>query len=115
MIIVCMFMILMHIIEDFHLQGIMANMKQKKWWEDEIKKVAEVPTYFTRDDDTGEYSEKVNYSDYEKRIKMSFKYRNDYTVALALHGFEWSMFIHIPLIVLYISIYGFSIYDMTWL
>ena len=25
-------MILIHILEDFHLQGIMANMKQKVWW-----------------------------------------------------------------------------------
>ena len=25
-------MILFHIIDDFHLQGILANMKQKNWW-----------------------------------------------------------------------------------
>lgn len=25
-------MILLHIIDDFHLQGILANMKQKNWW-----------------------------------------------------------------------------------
>jgi hypothetical protein len=25
-------MILLHVIDDFHLQGILANMKQKEWW-----------------------------------------------------------------------------------
>lgn len=29
-------MLLMHYIEDFHLQGCLANLKQKKWWEKEI-------------------------------------------------------------------------------
>ena len=31
-IITLLFMVLMHIIEDFHVQGIMAQMKQKSWW-----------------------------------------------------------------------------------
>jgi hypothetical protein len=26
-------MILMHIVDDYYLQGILASMKQKKWWE----------------------------------------------------------------------------------
>ena len=25
-------MILLHVIDDFHLQGILASMKQKEWW-----------------------------------------------------------------------------------
>lgn len=31
---VLIFMIFFHILEDFHLQGILASMKQKKWWEE---------------------------------------------------------------------------------
>ena len=31
-------MLLMHYIEDFHLQGCLANLKQKKWWIDELCK-----------------------------------------------------------------------------
>lgn len=30
---ILLFMIFMHIIDDFNLQGIMAAMKQKSWWE----------------------------------------------------------------------------------
>lgn len=30
---ILLFMIFMHIIDDFKLQGIMASMKQKSWWE----------------------------------------------------------------------------------
>ena len=29
---VFLLMILLHVIDDFHLQGILANMKQKEWW-----------------------------------------------------------------------------------
>lgn len=32
---VFLFMIFMHIIDDFKLQGIMASMKQKSWWENQ--------------------------------------------------------------------------------
>lgn len=31
---VLIFMIFFHILEDFHLQGILASMKQKKWWKE---------------------------------------------------------------------------------
>ena len=31
-------MALLHILEDFHLQGILANMKQKSWWQSECTK-----------------------------------------------------------------------------
>lgn len=32
---VFLFMVFMHIIDDFKLQGIMASMKQKSWWENQ--------------------------------------------------------------------------------
>ena len=35
-------MLLMHYIEDFHLQGCLANLKQKKWWEKEVAEVQPV-------------------------------------------------------------------------
>lgn len=31
---IVLLMIFLHIVDDYHLQGILANMKQKKWWED---------------------------------------------------------------------------------
>ena len=33
-IIVLLTMIFLHIVDDFYLQGILANMKQKSWWEE---------------------------------------------------------------------------------
>lgn len=53
-----------HIIDDFYLQGILADLKQKKFW-------AEHAPYH--------------------------KYRNDYKVALLVHGLSWSFMIQIPL------------------
>ena len=101
MIIVCMFMILMHILEDFHLQGIMADMKQFKWWGEQCDRLESYGLWTP----TGEKCAK----DYRARC------RNDYRVALALHGFEWSMFVHIPLMALYAYLYGFHLLDMMWL
>ena len=62
-------MLFCHVIEDFHIQGILANLKQRKWWYEQ----------------TG----------YEK------KYRNDYIPSILAHGFEWSVFIHLPLFYFY--------------
>ena len=35
---VVMLMLFCHIIDDYYLQGILANMKQKKWWEENAPK-----------------------------------------------------------------------------
>ena len=34
---VFLLMILLHVIDDFHLQGILASMKQKEWWKKQKK------------------------------------------------------------------------------
>lgn len=62
-------MIFMHIVDDYYLQGILAQLKQKKWWEDNIPR---------------------------EKFDM---YENDYKVALICHGFSWSMMVHIPVFV----------------
>lgn len=62
-----MLMIFLHIVDDYYLQGILAKLKQKDWWQE-------------------------NAPD-----KM---YRNDYKMALAMHGFSWSFMIHLPLMVI---------------
>ena len=65
-------MILLHIVEDFHLQGILANMKQKKWWD---KQIVDFPP------------------------KKANKYRKDYIISLAIHSLENSIFITLPIII----------------
>lgn len=49
----------LHVVEDFHLQGLLADMKQKSWWLNNV---------FSKGFD--------------------HKYDKDYLAALALHGFE---------------------------
>ena len=69
-------MIFLHIIEDFHLQGILANMKQKIWWEKELIK------------------SHMYYS--EKTWK---KYKYDYVISLIVHSLENAIFVTLPIII----------------
>lgn len=87
-ILIFLFMVLMHILEDFHLQGILADMKQKGWWDDRFIEKAEC----------SDLTEEGKDHYYES---MFTKYHRDYIPALMMHAFEWSMFIHIPLMVWY--------------
>ena len=102
-IIVLLLMLLMHVIEDFHLQGIMAKMKCRQWWSDEIF-----------DDINKHYP----YLSPEVRNGMHYqtmrKYRNDYVIVLVLHAFEWAMFIHLPIIVLCFAS-GLSFTEDFWM
>lgn len=66
-------MVLLHILEDFHLQGILANMKQKSWWQSECVKLG------------------ITYD--------SSKYRRDHIISLIIHALENSIFITLPFIV----------------
>ena len=66
-------MILLHILEDFHLQGILANMKQQSWWQSECNKLG------------------IKYE--------SSKYKHDYIISLYIHALENSIFITLPLII----------------
>lgn len=64
-------MVFMHIFDDYYLQGILAQMKQKIWW------IKNCPS----PDDAPEL------------------YAEDYKVALAMHAFSWSFMIMLPLAV----------------
>lgn len=77
-------MILIHIIEDFHLQGCLANLKQKKWWIDELCKA------FDCDDKRKEIREPyLNGTIYKK----------DYKIGLIVHSIENAIFVMLPLII----------------
>ena len=65
----------LHCFADYHLQGILANMKCKDWWAKQF----------------------LNESEFSRS-----KYNKDYLVALWTHSFEWAFFITIPF--LYICI-----------
>ena len=70
----------MHYIEDFHLQGCLTNLKQKKWWENELKQNN------SEEDET-------------KSSLDSSIYKNDYRMALFAHSVENAIFVMLPMIV----------------
>ncbi len=70
-------MLLMHYIEDFHLQGCLANLKQKKWWEKQM-------------------SNNDMHSHYALEHSI---YKNDYKMSLFAHSIENALFVMLPLII----------------
>ena len=77
-------MLLMHYIEDFHLQGCLANLKQKKWWIDELCK----------NFDCNDKCEEVR----EPYLTTTI-YKNDYKMSLFAHSIENALFVMLPLII----------------
>ena len=70
---ILLLMLLMHYIEDFHLQGCMANLKQKKWWREQMSN--------------------NNY------VLEHSIYKNDYKMGLFAHSIENALFVMLPLII----------------
>ena len=75
-------MVFAHIIEDFHIQGILAKMKQRDWWYDQYAEVSH------------------KHPDADMSDIMD-KYGSDFQVALIVHGFEWAFIVGIPLMLMY--------------
>lgn len=76
-------MLLAHIVEDFHLQGKMADMKQKTWWHDRIV------------DSCKWFPDEERPEGFRRRMKA---YGRDYVPVLILHGFEWAICVSIPVL-----------------
>lgn len=86
-------MLLMHYIEDFHLQGCLANLKQKKWWEKQT-------------------SNNDMHSHYALEHSI---YRNDYKMSLLAHSIENALFVMLPLILdMLISEFTYCLQN-TWI
>lgn len=81
-------MFFLHIIEDFYIQGILAQMKQRSWWKEQLGEIC-AKSYLTREE-------------------IDRLFGKDYYVPLILHGFMWSFIVSIPLMWFYgITITGF--------
>lgn len=78
-------MLAMHVIGDYTLQGILASMKQRMWWVDELIK--------THGDEDGKLLSSIWHA-----------YQNDFIPALLAHAYLWSFCIMLPIaIVMYIQ------------
>lgn len=67
---------LLHLLADFHFQGILASMKQKNWWPKAMKSLP----WKTR-----------------CKIKQSHLFDYDYVMALLCHALMWSLITLLPL------------------
>lgn len=74
-------MIFLHIVDDFHLQGILAQMKQKSWWIDQINAMT-FPNYDSQE---------------EGREAARKQYKHDWIPALIIHSFSWTFMIMLPI------------------
>lgn len=74
-------MLLLHLIADYSLQGCLATMKQKSWWDKCMEDVKP-----------------------EKRKK----YRHDYIAALVCHSLYWALMISLPLVMFDSSVYFYA-------
>ena len=62
-------MLFCHIVDDYYLQGVLSDLKQKNWWKEKLI-----------------------------GSNLSFnKYKNDWMIALAEHAFSWSFMVHLPI------------------
>lgn len=76
-------MVFLHIFADFHLQGILANMKQHGWWNKQVENCDESI------------------------------YKSDYKISLLIHSFEWAFVMMLPLLnEIYYSCWGFHYYSL---
>lgn len=68
-------MLFCHVVDDYYLQGILAKMKQKSWWQEQTNKTM-----------------------YEKDWIPGLKkmYEKDWIPALIAHGISWSFMIMLP-------------------
>lgn len=71
--VVLVLMLFAHIVDDFYLQGILAKLKQKSWWNDNAPRL-------------------------ENMNKMRPLYEQDYIVALVIHAMSWAIMISLPIL-----------------
>ena len=77
-------MLFCHIVDDYYLQGILANLKQIDWWKN-------TPST----------------CDFDKSM-----YKRDYIIALVEHAFSWSFVMSIPLLIMAIHATNESFFQL---
>lgn len=84
---ICMILISLffHVMDDFHWQGILCDLKQKKWWYE----------------NAGEDATKL-------------LYKNDYKVALLVHSFQWAFLTFTPSFII-IGLYTCHYFNISFL
>ena len=73
----------LHLIADYFLQGCLSDLKRKRWWSDQIKKLYK------------------DYDGYHKSFEWQYllvkKYKYDYMAGLFCHALMWTLVTFFPL------------------
>ena len=73
----------LHLIADYFLQGCLSDLKQKRWWNGQMKQLYE--------------SFDQKYQTYELKWKIQQKYKYDYMAGLLCHAGMWAIVSFFPL------------------
>ena len=72
---ILLIMIFVHILDDFHFQGILANLKQKSYWKKQIQEL------------------------YANNCCLTELYKKDWLISLIFHAFQWTFIVMLVLVV----------------
>ena len=73
----------LHLIADYFLQGCLSDLKQKRWWHDQVKKL---------------YKDYDGYNkSFEWQHRLLEKYKYDYMAGLLCHAAMWAIVSFFPL------------------
>ena len=74
---ILLIMIFVHILDDFHFQGILANLKQKSYWKKQIQELSNI----------------------ENSCHLTELYKKDWLISLIIHAFQWTFIVMLVLVV----------------
>ena len=82
---------LLHLLADFHFQGVLANMKQKSWWQYQVKKRFG-PT------EEANRATRVFGGKLEDHYELPTWYDYDWFAGLLCHAAMWGIITYLPMI-----------------
>ncbi len=71
---ILLIMIFVHILDDFHFQGILANLKQKSYWEKQKQELS-------------------------NSCHLKELYKKDWLISLIIHAFQWTFIVMLVLVI----------------
>lgn len=75
---ILLIMIFVHILDDFHFQGILANLKQKSYWKKQIQELSD---------------------NAENIYCLTELYKKDWLISLIIHAFQWTFIVMLVLVI----------------
>lgn len=94
-----LFMVFFHIVDDFYLQGCLAKFKQKRYWQD----INNYPRTVIDEQliMSDEHDKYIEFQEKENKEIRDYMHdcRYDFLMGLFLHSFSWTFMVTIPIMV----------------